>query len=265
VRTVAAYEDAAALARFAASVAVVTFEFENVPSATLDALARLVPCRPGVHLLQVGQDRLREKAFFEQAGIPVAPWRAVTSREELEAAILAVGLPAVLKTTRLGYDGRGQAVLRSPADADAAWARLEPRPLILEAFVPFEKEVSAIAARGLDGTLHVFDATENRHANHILDLSLAPAPVPERSCAGRRHWWRGLPWRWTSSASWHSNCSCCRTAPCSGTRWHRGHTIRATGRWMPAPSASSRCMCAPLPGFPFPRQADSPTRSCGTS
>lgn len=178
-RTAAAYDDTAALARFAASVDVATFEFENVPSATLDALARLVPCRPGVHLLQIGQDRLREKAFFEQAGIPVAPWRAVTSREELDAALRAVGLPAVLKTTRLGYDGRGQAVLRSPAEADAAWARLDPRPLILEAFVPFAKEISAIAARGVDGTLHVFDATENRHADHILALSFAPAPVPE--------------------------------------------------------------------------------------
>jgi 5-(carboxyamino)imidazole ribonucleotide synthase len=177
-RTVAAYEDTAALAAFAAAVDVVTFEFENVPAATLDALAPLVPCRPGVAALRIGQDRLAEKRFFEQTGIPVGPWRAVTSRAELDAAVAALGLPAVLKTTRLGYDGRGQAVLRGPADLDAAWDRLAPRPLILEAFIPFEREVSAIAARGADGSLVTFDATENRHAHQILDLSIAPAQVP---------------------------------------------------------------------------------------
>ncbi len=177
--TVAGYEDAEALARFAAAVQVVTFEFENVPAAALDALAPLVPCRPGVAALRIAQDRLQEKAFFERAGIPVGPWRAVHSRAELDAAIAALGLPAVLKTTRMGYDGRGQAVLRSAEEAGPAWERLQPRPLILEAFVPFAKEVSAIAARGADGALMVFDATENRHRDGILDLSFAPAPVPE--------------------------------------------------------------------------------------
>ena len=185
-RTVADYTDAAALARFAAAVDVVTFEFENVPAATLDALAPLVPCRPGVAALRIGQDRLAEKAFFESAGIPVGPWRPVHSRAELEAAVAALGLPAVLKTTRLGYDGRGQAVLRQPADLDAAFDRLSPHPLILEAFVGFEREISAIAARGTDGTVVTFDAVENRHARHILDLSLAPAPVPESVAAAAR-------------------------------------------------------------------------------
>jgi 5-(carboxyamino)imidazole ribonucleotide synthase len=178
-RTVAAYEDAAALAAFAAAVDVVTFEFENVPAGTLDILAPLVPCRPGVEALRIGQDRVLEKRFFESAGLPVGPWREVTSRESLDAAVAEIGLPAVLKTTRLGYDGRGQAVLRAPADLDAAWARLAPRPLVLEAFIPFEREVSAIAARGADGALVTFDATENRHAHHILDVSIAPAPVPQ--------------------------------------------------------------------------------------
>lgn len=185
-RTVAAYEDTAALAAFAAAVDVVTFEFENVPAATLDALAPLVPCRPGVAALRIGQDRLLEKRFFEQAGVPVGPWRAVTTRAELDAAVAALGLPAVLKTTRLGYDGRGQAVLRAPGDLDAAWARLAPRPLILEAFIPFEREVSAIAARGADGALLTFDVTENRHAHHILDLSIAPASVPPAVAATAR-------------------------------------------------------------------------------
>jgi 5-(carboxyamino)imidazole ribonucleotide synthase len=185
-RTVAPYEDAAALAAFAASVDVVTFEFENVPAATLDILAPLVPCRPGVESLRIGQDRVLEKRFCESAGLAVAPWREVRTRAELDAAVAAIGLPAVLKTTRLGYDGRGQAVLRRPEDLDPAWDRLAPRPLVLEGFVAFEREISAIAARGADGTVVTFDATENRHAHHILDISIAPAPVPEAVAAAAR-------------------------------------------------------------------------------
>ncbi len=185
-RTVAAYEDAAALAGFARAVDVVTFEFENVPAATLDILAPLVPCRPGVAALRIGQDRVQEKRFAESAGLAVAPWREVASRAALDEAVAALGLPAVLKTTRLGYDGRGQAVLRAPADLDAAWDRLAPRPLVLEAFVPFEREISAIAARGADGRIVTFEATQNIHRHHILDISLAPAPVaPEIGAAAR--------------------------------------------------------------------------------
>jgi 5-(carboxyamino)imidazole ribonucleotide synthase len=184
--TVAAYEDEAALRRFAAAVDVVTFEFENVPAATLEALAPLAPCRPGVEVLRVCQDRIAEKEFLARAGVPVAPWRAVRSPDELWAAVAAIGLPAVLKTTRLGYDGHGQAVLRRAEDAGAAFARLEPKPLILEAFVPFRAEVSAIAARGADGASAVFDAVENRHRDHILDVSLAPARVPDAVAAAAR-------------------------------------------------------------------------------
>lgn len=177
-RTVADYEDEQALAAFAAAVDAVTFEFENVPARTLEILAPLVPCRPGRKALAVCQDRLQEKAFFESAGVPVAPWAAVHSEEELRAAVARIGLPAVLKTTRLGYDGRGQAVLRSEADITPAWERLSPRPLILEAFVPFTRELSAICARGADGATAVYDAVENQHRHHILDLSFAPARVP---------------------------------------------------------------------------------------
>jgi 5-(carboxyamino)imidazole ribonucleotide synthase len=176
--SVAAYEDRAALARFAASVAVVTFEFENVPAAALEALAGLVPCRPGLAALATCQDRVAEKTFLARIGVPVAPWRAVATEAELAAAVAALGLPAVLKTTRLGYDGRGQAVLRAPQDLAPAFARLAPKPLVLEAFIPFALELSAIAARGADGTVAVFDPAENRHAHHILDLSFAPARVP---------------------------------------------------------------------------------------
>lgn len=178
-RTVAPYEDAAALARFAAAVDVVTFEFENVPAATLDLLAPLVPCRPDVAALRIGQDRIAEKRFLAEAGIPVGPWRPVTGLEDLRQGLEALGLPAVLKTTRMGYDGRGQAVLRAPGDAESAFARLAPHPLILEALIPFVKEVSAIAARGVDGQIVTFDAVENRHAHHILDVSIAPAQIPD--------------------------------------------------------------------------------------
>jgi 5-(carboxyamino)imidazole ribonucleotide synthase len=177
--TVGAYEDTAALAAFAAAVDVVTFEFENVPSATLEALVGRAPCRPGVQALRVCQDRILEKRFLaEQAGVPVAPWSLVRTEAELAEAIAALGLPAVLKTSRLGYDGRGQAVLRRPEDAAPAFARLVPRPLVLEAFIPFAAEISAIAARGADGRIAVYDAVENRHRDHILDLSFAPARVP---------------------------------------------------------------------------------------
>lgn len=176
--TVAGYEDVAALHRFAAAVDVVTYEFENVPAATLAALEGRVPCRPGPRALAICQDRLAEKQFLTEAGVPVAPWRAVTSEAELTAALAEIGLPAVLKTTRLGYDGRGQAALRRPEDAAPAFARLSPKPLILEAFVPFSAEISAIAARGLDGQLATYDAVENRHRHHILDLSFAPARLP---------------------------------------------------------------------------------------
>ncbi|MBY0333181.1 MAG: 5-(carboxyamino)imidazole ribonucleotide synthase [Acetobacteraceae bacterium] len=187
--TVAPYEDGPALAAFAAAVDVVTFEFENVPATTLETLAPLVPCRPGVAALRICQDRIAEKGFLEGgAGVPVAPWRPVRSEAELAGAIAALGLPAVLKTTRLGYDGRGQAVLRRPEDAAAAWLRLAPKPLVLEAFVPFAAELSGIAARGTDGRAVVFDPVENRHRDHILDLSFAPARVPPAVAAlAQRH------------------------------------------------------------------------------
>ena len=185
-RTVAPYEDRAALTRFAAAVAVVTFEFENVPATALEALSGLVPCRPGLAALATCQDRVAEKAFLARIGVPVAPWRAVDTEEDLRAAVAEIGLPAVLKTTRLGYDGRGQAVLRAPEDLAPAFARLAPKPLILEGFVPFAAEISAIAARGEDGAIAVFDPVENRHARHILDLSFAPARVPEAVAAAAR-------------------------------------------------------------------------------
>lgn len=184
--TIAAYEDVAALHRFAAAVDVVTYEFENVPAATLAALEGRVPCRPGPRALAICQDRLAEKRFLAEAGVPVGPWRAVHDPAELTAALAEIGLPAVLKTTRLGYDGRGQAVLRRAEDAWPAYERLSPKPLILEAFIPFTAEISAIAARGLDGAVACYDAVENQHRHHILDLSFAPARLPEAAARAAR-------------------------------------------------------------------------------
>jgi 5-(carboxyamino)imidazole ribonucleotide synthase len=158
-------------------VDVVTFEFENVSAPGLEALAALRPVHPSPAILRLTQDRVTEKAFINAAGAPTAPWRPVNDRAELDEACAQLGLPAVLKTTRLGYDGRGQAMLRDPSDLDAAWAALAPKPLILEGFINFACELSVIVARGADGTVQNFDPVENRHRHHILDLTLAPAPI----------------------------------------------------------------------------------------
>ncbi len=175
--TVGAYDDEAALGAFADAVDVVTFEFENVSARGLELLASRKPVRPSPAILRLCQDRVNEKTFIAQAGAPAGPWIAVSSRADLDAAVAQLGLPAVLKTTRLGYDGRGQAMLRRPEDLDDAFRRLSPAPFILESFIDFACEISVIVARGEDGAISVFDAVENRHRNHILDLTLAPAQV----------------------------------------------------------------------------------------
>jgi 5-(carboxyamino)imidazole ribonucleotide synthase len=177
LKTVAAYDDVEALKAFAAQVDVITYEFENVPAATAEILAGLKPLRPGVNALAISQDRLAEKSFLASKNIPVAPYRAVHSLEELQKAVSELGLPAVLKTTRLGYDGKGQRVLREAGDAEAAFAELQPHPLVLEGFVPFDKEISVVVARGLDGTVRAFDPAENVHRDHILYTSTVPASI----------------------------------------------------------------------------------------
>ncbi len=181
------YEDKAALRRFAAAVDVITFEFENVSAAGLDLLAALRPVRPSPAVLRISQDRVAEKRFVNQAGVATAPWVEVDSAEALDAAIARLGLPSVLKTTRLGYDGKGQALVRTPEAARAAFATLAPKPLILEGFVDFAMEVSVVVARGADGGIAAFEPVENRHRDHILDLTLAPARVgPETAAAADR-------------------------------------------------------------------------------
>jgi 5-(carboxyamino)imidazole ribonucleotide synthase len=175
--TCGAFDDLAALRAFGEAVDVVTFEFENVDAAGLDLLASLKPVHPSPLILRISQDRVAEKGFLNGAGAPTGAWMPVDGRDELEHAVALLGLPAVLKTTRMGYDGRGQAILRSPGDLDTAWERLSPKPLILESFVDFACEISVIVARGQDGAVVAFDAVENRHKHHILDLTLAPAQV----------------------------------------------------------------------------------------
>lgn len=177
------YTDQAALAAFAAQVDVATFDFENVPAASLDVLAARVPAWPGRDALATAQDRLVEKTRFNALGIPTPGFMAVDDRAGLDAAARALGLPAILKTRRLGYDGKGQFRLRSEADLDAAWAALgEQAPrvgLILEAFVPFRRELSVVAVRSRTGEFAAWPITENWHVEGVLSASLAPADVPE--------------------------------------------------------------------------------------
>lgn len=164
----AAYDDEAALAAFCSSVDLATYEFENVPARTAEFVGARVALLPAPVALTVGQDRLSEKSLFDKLGIPVPRYMPVATREALELAVRNVGLPAVLKTRRLGYDGKGQAVLRTAADLDAAWARLGSQPLILEAFVPFERELSCLAVRAKDGSMVFYPVIENVHREGIL-------------------------------------------------------------------------------------------------
>ncbi len=175
--TVADYGDEAALTLFAEGCDVVTYEFENVPAATADFVAARVPLLPDARALATTQDRLAEKGFVNRLGIPTARFIAVDDRASLAKGIGVVGRPAVLKTRRFGYDGKGQVMLREGAGLDAAFALIGNQSAILEAFVPFEREVSVVAARGRDGAFAAFDVTENRHENHILRTSQVPAAL----------------------------------------------------------------------------------------
>ena len=177
---VADWTDYAALEAFAARVDVVTFDFENVPAETAHRLAERVAVFPAPRALAVAQDRLAEKTLFRECGLPTPEFMTVDTREQLDQALAAVGAPAILKTRRLGYDGKGQFRLREPADADAAWAALGAQAskhgLILEAFVPFERELSVLAVRGRDGDFRTWPLTRNWHVDGVLSMSLAPAP-----------------------------------------------------------------------------------------
>ncbi|QIB33430.1 5-(carboxyamino)imidazole ribonucleotide synthase [Ancylobacter pratisalsi] len=175
--TSAAYDDLGALEAFARAVNVVTYEFENVPVATAGHLASFVPVHPGPRALGITQDRLDEKTFISGLGIDVAPFAAIDDVAGLEAALERIGRPAVLKTRRFGYDGKGQVMLRAGDDAAAAFAAIGRHPAVLEGFVPFEREVSVVAARTEDGRFAAYEVTENEHRHHILHRSTVPAAV----------------------------------------------------------------------------------------
>jgi len=182
------FDDPAALARFARGLSVCTFEFENVPAAALRAVAAHCPVWPPVEALETGQDRLAEKTLFQRLGLSVHPFAPASTRDEFAAALRTVGLPAVAKTRRMGYDGKGQAVIRTPADADAAWEALGAVPLLVEALVPFDRELSVIGVRARSGEHRAYPLVENVHDRGILRLSRAPADVtPALQAAATAH------------------------------------------------------------------------------
>jgi len=174
----AEYEDLDAVRAFARKVDVITFEFENVPSQTASEVERLVPVRPAGAVLHTTQHRVREKRFLKRAGLPVTPFRVVQTLSDLRRAVQEIGCPSVLKTADFGYNGKGQVKIASPEDIDDAWRKLSDKYGVLEEFADLECELSVIAARTIDGQIACFDVVENRHVNHILDVSVCPARVP---------------------------------------------------------------------------------------
>ena len=169
------WDDDDALDRFAARVDLVTFEFENVPRRAVERLAARVPVRPSIEALDTAADRVSEKSLFRRLGIGTAPFEAVDSQADLVRALASIGLPAVLKTRRMGYDGKGQKVLRAPGDVQSAFAELGGHPCILEGFVPFRRELSVVGVRGLNGEVAVYPLFENRHRDGVLRVSTSPA------------------------------------------------------------------------------------------
>jgi len=179
--TQADYRDEDALRTFADVVNVVTMEFENVAVEATTFLADRVPVRPGPRALEIAQDRALEKEFFGDIGVPTAAWVEVEDAAELIGAAPNIGAPAILKSATLGYDGKGQVRIDGDTELEEAWARMGADRAILESFVPFEREISVIVARGLDGALVPYVPVENRHVNHILDTTVVPAPIDEET------------------------------------------------------------------------------------
>ena len=178
VEIVADYDNLDAVRAFARNVRVVTFEFENVSAAAAQAAAEFAPVRPAGKVLHVTQHRLREKTFLRDSGLPVTPFRAVRNTEELSTALRDLGVPGVLKTAGFGYDGKGQTKITSAEDAARSLGGANGAEMIYEAFIDFDREVSVVAARGLDGDFAHWGVIENRHHNHILDVSITPTDLP---------------------------------------------------------------------------------------
>jgi len=176
--TIAAFDDGAAIARFSKAVDVVTLEFENLPVETVAAIAAARPMRPSAQVLEISQDRVLEKNFVNHLNVETAPYRAVGSARELIAALAAIGCPAVLKTTRLGYDGKGQMRIGADDDPEDIWRQFGGGPAILEGWIAHRMEISVIVARGSDGQCASYVPVENQHHNHILARTIAPARLP---------------------------------------------------------------------------------------
>lgn len=172
LHTAADYHDFQAISQFAQSVGGVTLEFENVPVAAAEAAAYYTPVRPAGEALYTVQDRGREKGFLTAADVPCTPYRNIRTADDLTAAIAQLGAPAVLKTTKFGYDGKGQVIIKSAGDAERAWSHLGRHKCVLEQFIEFEREVSVLVARSVDGEMKTFGPIANAHANHILDVSV---------------------------------------------------------------------------------------------
>jgi 5-(carboxyamino)imidazole ribonucleotide synthase len=183
---VAGYEDAQAVRDFARNIDVLTFEFENIPVQSVQWAAEHCEVRPSGHVLHVCQHRLREKEFLSQAGLPLPRFAPVESEDGLRQAVESIGLPSVLKTAAFGYDGKGQRKLDPGADLRVAWGAFEGRRAVLEQWVAYEKEISVIVARGVDGQTLSYPVCENAHRNHILDVTVVPAQIPEPVAAAAR-------------------------------------------------------------------------------
>ena len=175
--THASYEDCEALERFAKEVDVVTYEFENIPVMTVEALKLKTAVFPGSRVLKVSQDRLSEKIFLNDLGLATAPYAGVNHLDEAKKVLEKISYPAVLKTRRFGYDGKGQAIVKSRSDVEKAWERLASDNIIIEGFIDFDMEISVLVVRGQDGKIKCFEPVENQHKNHILDLSIVPARI----------------------------------------------------------------------------------------
>ena len=192
VEVTAEYDDIDALRAFAGQVDVVTFEFENVPIEAVDAIEALAPVRPSGVALHTSQQRAREKTFLADGGFPTAPFARAASLDELWDAVARVGTPAVIKTAAFGYDGKGQHKVTTPADVEHIWTAIGHQEAVVEKFISLQAEISVIAARGLDGEVVEYPAFENRHRNHILDLTTAPALIPAAIASDAREIMRAI-------------------------------------------------------------------------
>lgn len=186
-RVVGGYEDENRLAEFARACDAITYEFENIPARTVAFLESMRPVRPGLTMLTTSQDRLREKDFVSSLGVETAAYREVNNLQELGAAVAALGRPSILKTRRFGYDGKGQIKIGPDMELARAWDIIGGQPAILEGLVPFAREISVIAARGVDGSLAVYDLCDNEHRDHILFRTKTPAGVRRETRAAAVH------------------------------------------------------------------------------